>query len=141
MLLSAICISICYTAYGLIGKYYQEFQLKNERADSILSLKKVLETDFLKSKYVFRHENGLELQQDSLTIHYQFREQDVLRLYADLHTDTFKLATGQTEFSFEQQIVSERDTIDKVKLYVFADQSTAIPLEVYKFYSAADLLN
>lgn len=139
MLLSAICITICYSAYGIIGKYYASFQQKNQTADVVLSLRHVLERDFLKSKLVLKNDNGIELQQDSSKIYYIFNPDAVLRKLDEIHTDTFKLKSSELNFFFEGQEIIEPDTIDELRFKALLDQRISAPIQVNKFYSAENL--
>lgn len=141
MLLSAICISICYTAYGIIGDYYHLFHQKNESADQVLSLKHALEKDFLKSNYILKQEDGFELLIDTTKIHYSFEEQAVLRKFGAIHTDTFKLQTKALKATFEGKELLEIDTIDQVSFTILLDKNTFTTIEVNKWYSAQNLFH
>ncbi|KQR70894.1 hypothetical protein [Pedobacter sp. Leaf176] len=141
MLLSAICISICYSAYGIIGSYYRTFQLKNETADAALSLRHVLEKDFLKSKLVLSTDSGLMMQQDSSTILYTFREKAILRELPELHTDTFKISYSGLQFFFEGEILEQKDTVDRMDLEILLDKAAVAKIRVEKKYSAENLFH
>lgn len=139
MLLSAICISICYTAYGIIGDYYHLFHQKNQLADQVISLRHALEKDFLKSSLVLKQEDGFELLVDTTKIHYAFDEHMVLRKLGALHTDTFKLEIQNLKTYFERSEVMEIAIIDQVDFTVFLDKNTSTAIQVKKLYSAKDL--
>lgn len=141
MLLSAICISICYSAYGIIGSYYQTFKLKNETADAALSLRHVLEKDFLKSKLVLSTDSGLMMQRDSSTILYTFREKAILRELPELHTDTFKVSYSGLQFFFEGEILEQKDTVDRMDLEILLDKAAVAKIRVEKKYSAENLFH
>lgn len=139
MLLSAICISVCFTAYGLMNDYYSVFRKKNEATDAALTLKHVLEKDFLKTRYVLKTPNGLNLQQDSLEISYQFEPHVVLRRFSDLPADSFLLDTSDLLYAFEQRDVAEADTIDQLQFNVIIGDGVKVPYQINKVYSAQDL--
>ncbi|SES20214.1 hypothetical protein [Pedobacter rhizosphaerae] len=140
MLLSAICISVCFTAYGLMNDYYSVFRKKNKATDTALTLKHVLDKDFLKARYVLKTPNGLSLQQDSLEISYQFDPHVVLRKFSDLPADSFPLDTQDLLCAFEQQDVVEADTIDLLQFKVAIGDGVKVPYQINKVYSAQDLL-
>lgn len=138
MLLSAICITICYTVYGIVTSYYITFHEKNEVADGIMSLKYSLAHDFSKGKYVFKSDSGLTVQVDTTKIFYSFSNQQVLRKMNELHTDTFKVQAGLLLTYFENVEVNSADTIDQINFSVLL-KGTIIPIQVNKYYSATDL--
>lgn len=139
LLISAICITICYTAYSLIGDYFKAFSRKNEIADRVISLRHVIQADFLRSNHVIKSEDGFILSQDSIFIHYQFVEKGILRQFGKLHTDTFALKFAMLETYFEQQEAFETDTIDQVKFTVFLDKNMPVSMQFDKYYSAQNL--
>lgn len=141
MLLSAICISICYSAYGIIGAYYRTFQAKNETADAAMSLRHVLEKDFLKSKLVLSTDSGLMMQQDSSTVLYTFREKAILRELPELHTDTFKVSYSGLQFFFEGEILEQKDTVDRMDMKIHLDKGAGAKIRVDKKYSAENLFH
>lgn len=139
MLLSAICISICYTAYSIIGDYYRLFHQKNETADQVLSLRHVLEKDFLKSSYILKQEDGFELLIDTTKIHYTFDEHAVLRKFGEIHTDTFKVETQNLKTYFDGVELMEIDTIDQIGFTILLAKNTPTTIQLNKLYSAKDL--
>ncbi|KIO77972.1 hypothetical protein TH53_05920 [Pedobacter lusitanus] len=139
MLISALVITICYTAYGLIQGYYLRFGEKNKTSAIVLDLKHVLERDFFKAVHIIRTEDGLSIEQDSLVIDYIFNDKQVLREIKSLHTDTFAMPVQQMKFSFEGREVNVADTVDQVNLELQMDKDTKVPLQINKYYSSADL--
>lgn len=139
MLLSAICIGIAYSAYDIIGNYYRSFQQKNEKADALLAIREVLSKDFQRSKLVMNTSEGMVLEQDSLSIHYIFEANQILRKTPSLRTDTFKVNWKDKYVGFEGVEILEPDTIDLLKIKVNLDQHTLVPLTFYKHYSAQNL--
>jgi prepilin-type N-terminal cleavage/methylation domain-containing protein len=141
MLISAICITICYSAYALIANYYAVFQEKNEKADAVMGLKQVLEKDFLRAQLILKTDSGLTVNLDSAVVVYSFKEGKVLRGLQGLHTDTFRVAAAQPSFSFEQKPIIEPDTVDQVSLKVRLDKSQTTTILIVKLYSAETLFH
>ena len=139
MLISAIAISICYTAYEIIGSYYKTFQEKNKVADNVLSLIHIMERDFLRSSHILNNNDGLAIDQDSLTVYYVFKDDVILRRMSELHTDTFDLKHHGIKFFFEGTEVIEADTVDQVKLDLELDKKETVTIQLFKHYSAKDL--
>lgn len=139
MLISAICITICYTAYSLIQGYYIRFGEKNQQADLVLNLKHVLERDFQKALHVIKTDEGLMVKQDSLIIDYSFNDKQVLRQIKELHTDTFNIPIQRIDFYFEGHEVNVADTIDRLNLTIMMNSKMSVPLYINKNYSSADL--
>lgn len=139
MLLAGICISICYTAYGIINNYYQNFQQKNQTTDQVLTLKHVLEKDFLQSKSILRSEKGIKLDQDSTAINYLFEQGYILREIPEFHTDTFKIAAQDLRLAFESVEVQEDSLVDEIKFTVILAKGITVPMQVNKHYSSENL--
>ncbi|KIA89492.1 hypothetical protein OC25_25340 [Pedobacter kyungheensis] len=141
MLLAAICISICYTAYGMVGDYFQAFQKRNAVAEEVLTLRRTMEKDILRGRYLIRSTDGIDIVGDSLGISYHFAEKAVLRKVKDLRTDSFHVTPAQTHFLFEGRETLELDTVDQVNFMLTPDKQPAIPIALTKLYSAHDLLH
>jgi Tfp pilus assembly protein PilE len=141
MLLAAVCISICYTAYGMVGDYFQAFQKRNAAAEEVLTLRRTMEKDILKGRYLIRSTDGIDIVGDSLGISYQFAEKAVLRKVKDLRTDSFHVAPVQTHFLFEGREALELDTVDQVNFMLQVAKQPTIPIALTKLYSAHDLLH
>lgn len=141
MLLSAICITICYTAYSLIGGYYRSFQQQNEQTDTVMMLKQVMENDFLKSNYCLKREDGLVLVKDTGAIYYTFRPDYITRKINELHADTFKLQNTLPTSYFESKEKLVNDTIDEVKFEVTLFKKEKISFQLLKNYSAENLFH
>lgn len=139
MLLSAICITVCYTAYGLIGNYYKAFGRRNESADVVLSLRHVLEKDFLNGKYILGGEDGIEILSDSSKIVYKFRGGWITREINMLHVDTFRVTPSHFVSFFEGREALPLDTLDELRFVVQLDSTVNVPLGFHKKYSAHDL--
>lgn len=141
MLLSAICIGICYTAYDIIGKYYATFQQKNESADIVLSLRQVMEKDINKATIMMKTSDGFLCKQDIAAVAYIFNDGEILRQIESLRTDTFKVAWKDYFVGFEGAEVIEADTLDQVKFTLVMDKQTFVPLHFAKHYSSHNLFH
>ncbi len=139
MLISGLVITICYTAYGLIQGYYIRFGEKNKTSSMVLDLKHVLEKDFLKAVHIIRTEEGIVVQQDSLTVDYTFNNKQIFRQIKDLHTDTFAMPAQKVDFYFEGREANVADTVDQINLILQMNKDIQVPLQMNKQYSSADL--
>lgn len=139
MLISGLVISICYTAYGLIQGYYIRFEDKNKTSSIVLDLKHVLERDFFKAAHIIRTKQGIVVQQDSLVVDYIFNDKQVLRQIENLHTDTFTMPLQKIGFYFEGREAQVTDTVDRINLELQMNKDTKVPVQINKYYSAADL--
>jgi len=139
MLISGICITICYTAYSLVGDYYLLFQKTNSSNDRVLSLKHVLENDFLKADVILKNEDGITLQMDSTAIVYAFAPALVVRKLGLTHADTFKLQTAEIKCFFENGEVIQADTLDRVDLSISFAGHLPLRIRAKKYYSAQQL--
>ncbi len=124
MLLSAITITICYTAYGIMTNYFKTFH------DNVQ-----------KSNYLLKTTKGFELLQDSTHINYLVNDDYVLRQLNELRTDTFKLKVAELKSFFEYKEIMEPDTIDQINFKLFIQKDVPITIQINKYYSAAALFN
>ncbi len=141
MLLSAITITICYTAYGIMTNYFKTFHDKNATADEVLTFRHVLDSDVQKSNYLLKTTKGFELLQDSTHINYLVNDDYVLRQLNELRTDTFKLKVAELKSFFEYKEIMEPDTIDQINFKLFIQKDVPITIQINKYYSAAALFN
>ncbi|MGM9475206.1 hypothetical protein ACS5PU_02205 [Pedobacter sp. GSP4] len=139
MLLAAICISICYSAYSLIGSYFGDFELRNKNAQDILTLETTLARDLDKGHYIVRTDDGIAVKQDSLTISYRFNGAKIVRDALGLRTDSFDLAATEAYFRFEGSAAALGDTVDHINLVLQLEKGARIPLVLKKNYSSQDL--
>ncbi|TKC12046.1 hypothetical protein FA048_00050 [Pedobacter polaris] len=139
MLLSALTITICYSAYGIITSYFKSFQDKNALADEVLALRHTLDRDSEKSNYMLKTDEGFEFLQDSSIIIYSFTDQHILRRLSEVHTDTFKLQAVELQRFFESQEIVAADTIDQISFKLVLTKDHTVSIQVNKYYSAAAL--
>lgn len=112
MLLAAISITICYSAYGIISGYFIGFQTNNKQAQDMLIFKHVMEKDVQRCNLMLRLEDGIELQCDSVNVNYFFADKYILRVLGELKADTIKLEHTKAITFFEGIEVNAKDTID-----------------------------
>jgi hypothetical protein len=140
MLLAAVCMSICYTAYGMIGDYFQVFHKRNASAEEVLTLRRTMERDILKGKYLIRTESGINILGDSLGIAYNFADSAILRKVEGLRTDSFHVSPVEAVFLFEGREALELDTVDHISFKLKMEKQRMVPITIGKMYSAHDLL-
>lgn len=139
MLISALTITICYSAYGIITNYYKSFQQKHKMSTEILSLKHVLDRDAEKSNHAFKTPFGCEFSLDSDKIVYTFTNHFILRQLNDLHTDTFKIKVKEMKGYFESAEIIHPDTIDQINFKVEISKDIDVAIQINKSYSATAL--
>lgn len=138
MLLAAISITICYSAYGIVSGYFISFQQKNKQAQDVLMFTHAMERDLQRCTLVLRLEDGVELQCDSVSVNYLFEGKYILRVFGELKTDTIRLEHKPMLTFFEGSEVNDSDTIDRIDLSLVLAQK-AIPLQFRKSYSSVNL--
>jgi len=138
MLLAAITISVCYTAYGIITSYMVSFQHKNSQAEEVLSFRHAFEHDLQFGNLVLKNEGGLVIFSDTTRVSYHFSERFITRKLNEGQIDTFKLAEIKTDTFFEGAPVMGTDTIDQLNLSVVLG-SQLVPMQFHKTYSSVNL--
>lgn len=141
MLLAAVCMSICYTAYSMIGDYFQTFQKRNASAEEVLTMRRTMEKDISKGRYLIRTAEGINIPGDSLNITYKFADSAILREAEGLRTDSFHVSQVEASFLFEGREALELDTVDQISFKLKMEKQRTIPVTIVKMYSAHDLLN
>ncbi|QDW25185.1 hypothetical protein FFJ24_010330 [Pedobacter sp. KBS0701] len=139
MLLAGLCISICYTAYGLIGNYFSAFEKKNNSAQLVLSLQRALDRDIDQSRIMLKNGDGLEIHQDSSLVRYRFGSGVISREVEGLRTDSFVLTPTEIGFNFEGREAVDGDTVDRVGFVLSLEKGGKVPMVFKKVYSAQDL--
>lgn len=143
MLLSAIVISITYTAYTIINKTFFSFVTKNSELAELSNLDNLIKRDFLKSDHVVKDTMGLTFEIDSQYIHYRFYPDYTIR--ASAIQDTFRFKTMNILLSFEGNEQSKTTTgndslVDALSFRVVA-QRDSVDFAYRKQYSSTTLLN
>jgi hypothetical protein len=139
MLLAAVCISICYTAYGMIGNYFSVFEKKNNVAQQVLALQRTMDNDIQRSRLLLRTADGIMVQQDSLNVRYHFSGAMLSREAEGLRTDSFTLVLSEEDFRFENRVSLEGDTVDRIGFVIALEKGGKVPMLFKKVYSAQDL--
>lgn len=139
MLLAGLCISICYTAYGLIGNYFSVFEKKNNSAQLVLGLQRAMGRDIDRGRVMLRTAEGLEIRQDSILVRYRFGGGIISREVEGLRTDSFAFEPTEVGFRFEGRDAVEGDTVDRVGFVLGLEKGEKVPMVFKKFYSAQDL--
>lgn len=142
MMISAILISITFTAYAIFFRSYQSFNLKNKEMATILKLDELIKRDFRHADMIGKNQDGIYFKSDQDSITYTFKPDYILRVSTIM--DTFKVSSGDNRFSFEQQPVMEvkpereQNRIDDMEL-VLLYQSEKMTYHYHKTYSSANL--
>jgi type II secretory pathway component PulJ len=139
MLLSALTITICYSAYGIVGSYFKTFQGKNELANEVLALRHALDRDMERSDYILQTTEGFEFLLDSTSITYTFSDKAICRRLNELHTDTFRLEASELKSFFESEEIMATDTIDQINFKLALTKDVAVSIQANKHYSATAL--
>jgi len=144
MLISAIVISITYTAYLIVSKSYKSFSGKNEKMAAVLKLDELLKKDFLRSERVEKDTSGIDIYYPKRTVKYKFDSASVIRLAG--RTDTFRVKTDSISTLFEGKEVqllgdsAENNRIDELTLPVIL-QNQKLTYYYHKVYSSENLIN
>lgn len=140
MILSAVCISIIYTAFSIINGSFIQFNQRNKQLSEIVLTDHLLRKDFFSSEQVRRSEKTLLFKLDSGVISYAFEEGFILRDQFSIRTDTLRLDVEGWDTRFEGREIPDETLLDELNLSVWAE-GERIKLSYIKRYSSADLFN
>jgi prepilin-type N-terminal cleavage/methylation domain-containing protein len=144
MIIAALVITIAYTAYQIIHRSYQAYQLKNTQMAVLLRLDERLKKDFSRSVLISQTTEGLAFTDSSGTVRYTFSEGSVIR--QGILVDTFKVITQDISLQFEGKALAaaaeeepESNRIDELSFNgLYADE--IIPYHYHKQYSSENLI-
>jgi Tfp pilus assembly protein PilE len=142
MLLAAIVIGITYAAYSIISQSYIVYHNKNEDMAGLVRLDELLKKDFSHADTISKVENGIVCTIDTASITYEFQPDYVVRHSTII--DTFKLKTAEINTLFENQLITEINSIaeqnrlDELDITVLF-YAEKIPYYYHKQYSSASL--
>ncbi|MBB2144008.1 hypothetical protein GM921_00795 [Pedobacter sp. LMG 31464] len=139
MLLSAICIGICYTAFTLTNQYYAQIKSRKDEVGNILLMKQVLQHDFEIASKINKTEFGISCEMAHGTIEYQFKPECMVRNQYQLKNDTVKMAITNLVFKFEKLAI-DSGLVDELTFnYSLKNKQNNIRFQ--KIYSATNLFN
>jgi prepilin-type N-terminal cleavage/methylation domain-containing protein len=106
MIISALVISFCYSAYTIIYKQFLNYKNIKTQLVNAMQLNTILTTDFITSESVFYNEDKLVLNSlDKSFLIYSFNDGYILRTQNET-TDTFKLVADEFKISYLSEISS-----------------------------------
>jgi Tfp pilus assembly protein FimT len=99
MMISAILIGLTFTIYGIVTRSYQSFSKKNDEVMVMLTLDRLLRSDFSKAEAVRRQGSKILIIAHRDTVCYAFESGFLIRTHGI--TDTFRVDHQQLDSKFE----------------------------------------
>ncbi len=138
MLLAAITIGICYTAFTLMNQYYADIKNRKDQVGEILLLQKLLRNDIEQATVIKKLADGIYISYDTVNISYHFSADFIARDYHQIKTDTIKIATAALGLKFENREVSNDELLDEI-IFTCNQKGKSFPMHFKKTYSATNL--
>ncbi|WP_345954242.1 prepilin-type N-terminal cleavage/methylation domain-containing protein [Mucilaginibacter sp. PAMB04168] len=141
MLISALVITITYTAYGIASRAYSSYNQKHLEMAGLIRLDELLRRDTEKATLILHGAGTLHFSKPKDTVVYRFEPDKILRVAGI--TDTFRVKADGLSYQFENQPLASQESIEITDEISFSVQLRAriFPYHYHKRYSAADLLN
>jgi Tfp pilus assembly protein PilE len=143
MLVTALVVAISYSAYVLIIRTFQMYEMKQDETAALLQLDRLLRKDFSETRRITQATNGLDLNSPDRLINYTFTEEAVIRRAGI--SDTFKVKPANIKFYFEcslkqsqPEYSTESPLIDELSFDV-TYQHDHVLCHYLKQYSSTDL--
>ena len=143
MLVSAIVISITYSAYSIVSRSYIAYKTKNDRLAVLERLDELLKRDFSHADSILKTDNGILVMSKGDSISYELDTAFVVRMSTII--DTFKVKTAETVTSFENASITVispdkgQNRIDDLD-FTLLFENEKIPYHYHKDYSSANLI-
>jgi len=143
MLVSAIVISITYSAYSIVSRSYIAYKTKNDRLAVLERLDELLKRDFSHADSILKTDNGILVFSSGDSINYELDTAFVTRVSTII--DTFKVKTTDAVTSFENTPVTvsspdkKQNRIDDLD-FTLLFENEKIPYHYHKDYSSANLI-
>jgi type II secretory pathway component PulJ len=143
MVLTAIVISITYTAYSIVSRSYLQYQKKNDEMAELILMDKLLKRDVDKADTILKTDSGFVCDEKAAVVNYKIDSGKVVRVA--LTADTFKFHLQDMNMLFENQPINsssantEAGRLDDISFRVVF-HNDLIPYHYHKAYSSADLL-
>lgn len=138
MLLAAITIGICYTAFTLMNQYYADIKNRKDQVGEILLLQKLLRKDVERATLIKKLADGVYITYDTVNISYHFSADYITRDYHQIKTDTIKIATATLDLKFENREVANDGLLDEI-IFTCKQKGKRFPMHFKKTYSATNL--
>jgi hypothetical protein len=144
MIISAIVISITYTAFGIVSGAYSQYKTDQEGLLELTQLDGLLRKDCAMAKRITNGADGMIFTGEDKRVVYVFSPSNVIRTSGII--DTFKVATQDFSTSFEHLSVahsegaqSDSTIIDELSFEIVY-KNRLLPYIYHKQYSSADLM-
>jgi len=138
MLLAAVTIGICYTAFTLTNQYYADIKNRKDQVGEILLLQKQLSKDVDRATVIKKLNDGIYISYDTITISYHFSADFVTRDYHQIKVDTIKIAVTTLDLKFENREAANDDLLDEI-IFNCKRQDKSFPMHFKKIYSSTNL--
>lgn len=155
MLITAIVVTVTFTAYRIISSNYEHFTRQGEAFGMLIRLDEWLRRDFSQAEIVSQTHDGLKILKEGGQVSYRFFPGEVIR--DGVVSDTFQLAVTSwsgffeglavasfideenPEIELQDMTATEAARIDQLDLTIrFRKQQ--LPYSYYKVYSSHNLM-
>ena len=144
MIISAIVISLTYTAFGIVSSSYNQYRKDQDGILELTQLDKLLKKDCTMAKRITTGPDGLIFTEEDKRVVYIFSGAYVTRTSGII--DTFRISTQNFKTEFEQLPTAQREEvqpdstdIDEISFEI-RYKNRAIPYIYHKQYSSEDLM-
>jgi Tfp pilus assembly protein PilE len=144
MLLSALVISIAYTAYRMVNQSYLSFTIKNNHSADLMRLDNLLKKDFFRADQITCDSAGILCHLKDHSVCYIFTRDFIIRKAGLTDTFKFKVENITPWYSSQQlqEALSESTGhyVDALDFnLIFRDEK--VPFTYHKCYSSTELIN
>ena len=139
MLLSAICIGICYTAFTLMNQYYGELKNRKDSIGNQLLINQLVSSDFDRAFKIEKLDSNINCSCDSGTISYKFSNSYVTRNQYGLKTDTLRIGVRDLTISYQDSLLA--DSLIKEIILTCQQKNKFVTMHFFKEYSSVNLFN
>ena len=138
MLLAAITIGICYTAFTLMNQYYAEIKNRKDQVGEILLLQQLMSRDIEQATLIKKQTDGIKISYDTVDISYHFAADFITRDYQQIKIDTIKIAAAALDLRFENREAVNDGLLDEI-VFICKRKNKSFPMHFKKTYSATNL--
>lgn len=113
MIISSIVLSIASLAYEIIYKQYYTYRKSNDKIIESLTLKTILNNDFILSEKIIKSSKGfIVMDKTGKNVNYILSSGNIIREVSQV-MDTFFLSVQHPQFKFQRQQQDENKCIDE----------------------------
>lgn len=155
MLVSAIVITVTFTAYRIISNSYEHFTNQGRAFGVLIRLDEWLKEDFSQAEIVLQTHDGLTIQKEGGQVRYRFFPGEIIRDGAV--PDTFQLAvtawfgffegmtiTGLLDSEKAEIVLQDISTIEAARIdrldLTIRFRNENVPYSYHKMYSSHNLM-